>query len=73
MKKIKKTNEATYKSFDGMDLSKIPGSAAHLFTANWEKFNACKTAQDVIDLCHEIFDGSGLDTTWTRKFFYNLD
>ena len=75
MKKIEKTtNEAkVFKTFDGLDLTKIPGSATEILTTNWDKFNGCKTADDVIALCHELFDEAGLDTEWTNKFFYTLD
>lgn len=62
----------TYKSFDGIDLSTIPGTASEILTTNFAKFNDCKSADDVIALCHELLDGK-LDTTWTNKFFYNLD
>lgn len=70
---MKEVDEATFKSFDGVDLSKIPGSATYILTQNWEKFNDCKTAEDVVMLCHQLFDKSSLDTQWTRKFFYTLD
>lgn len=75
MKKENKetTNEAVYKSFDGLDLSKIPGSATEILTSNFERLNDCKSAQDVIALCHELFDNAKLDTAWTNKFFYQLD
>lgn len=36
-------------------------------------FNNCKTIDDIINLCHELFDKAKIDTPWTRKFFYNLD
>lgn len=71
--KKKTTNEAIFKSFDGIDLSKIPGSATEILTTNFERFNYCKSAQDVIALCHELFDNAKLDTAWTNKFFYQLD
>ena len=72
-KKMKKTNEAEFKSFDKLDLSKIKGSVSEILTTNFEKFNDCKTAEDVINLCHELFDEAGLKTEWTNKFFYQLD
>ena len=72
-KKIAKTNEAEFKSFDKIDLSNIKGSVTEILTTNFEKFNECKTAQDVIDLCHKLFDEAGLKTEWTNKFFYQLD
>ena len=64
MKKTsKKTNEAqVFKTFDGIDLSTIPGSATSILTKNFERFNDCKTAQDVVDLCVELFADAGLDT-----------
>ena len=40
-KNEKEVDEATFKSFDGVDLSKIPGSATYILTQNWEKFNDC--------------------------------
>ena len=72
-KKIKKTNEAEFKSFDKLDLSNIKGSVSEILTTNFEKFNDCKTAEDVINLCHQLFDDAGLKTEWTNKFFYRLD
>ena len=72
-KKMKKTNEAEFKSFDKLDLSKIKGSVSEILTTNFEKFNDCKTAEDVINLCHKLFDEAGLKTEWTNKFFYQLD
>jgi len=42
-------------------------------TANFDRFNACRTYEDVVALCHELFDNAGLDTDWTRKFFFRLD
>ena len=71
MKKTKKIGEGTYKSFNGLDLSKIPGSAAEILTTNFERFNDCKTYEDVVQLCHELLDGK-LDTAWSNKFFYQL-
>ena len=72
-KKMNKTNEAEFKSFDKLDLSKIKGSVSEILTTNFEKFNDCKTAEDVINLCHKLFDEAGLKTEWTNKFFYQLD
>ena len=69
----KNVDEATFKSFAGLDLSKIPGSVTEILTTNWEKFSGCRTFEDVVALCHELFDNAGLDTEWTNKFFYNLD
>ena len=71
MKKTKKISEGIYKSFNGLDLSKIPGSAAEILTTNFERFNDCKTYEDVVQLCHELLDGK-LDTAWSNKFFYQL-
>lgn len=70
---MKKLDEyKTYKSFDGIDLSTIPGTASEILTTNFDKFNTCKTFDDVVALCHELLDGK-LDTAWSNKFFYNLD
>lgn len=63
----------TFKTFDGVDLSMIPGSVTEILTTNFERFNACKTYEDVVALCHELLDDADLDTNWTRKFFYQLD
>jgi len=63
----------TFKTFDGVDLSMVPGSATEILTTNFERFNTCKTYEDVVALCHELLDDAGLDTNWTRKFFYQLD
>lgn len=68
-----KVNEDTFKSFNNVDLSKIKGTASEIFTSNFERFNACKTFDDVVALCHELLDDAGLDTNWTRKFFFQLD
>lgn len=68
-----KVNEDTFKSFNNVDLSKIKGTASEIFTTNFERFNACKTFDDVVALCHELLDDAGLDTNWTRKFFFQLD
>ena len=72
MKNKEKINEEMYKSFDGLDLSKIPGSATQILTTNFDRFNACKTYDDIVALCHELLDGK-LDTKWSAKFFYQLD
>lgn len=55
------------------DISNKKGAAAQILTTNFEKFNTCKTKEDVITLCHQLFDEAGLDTPWTKQFFYNLD
>ena len=68
-----KINEETLKSFNNVDLSKVKGSATEIFTTNFEKFNNCRTFEDVVALCHELLDNAGLDSNWTRKFFYQLD
>ena len=73
MKKIKQMNEEQMKSFSGLDLSKISGTVAEILTTNFDRFNACRTFEDVVALCHELFDDAKLDTEWTRKFFYNLE
>lgn len=65
-------NEETYKSFDRIDLSKKDKTASSIIKQNMERFNTCKTIDDVIALCHELFDDAGLDTQWTRIFFINL-
>ena len=73
-KTIDKTvNEETFKSFNKIDLSKIKGSVSQIFTDNFAKFADCKTYEDVVALCHDLLDNAGLDTNWTRQFFYNLD
>lgn len=72
MKTDKNIDEAAFKSFNDLDLSKIPGSVAEILTTNFERFNKCRTFEDVVALCHELFDGAGLNTEWTRKFFYSL-
>ena len=72
-KTTKKVDEAAFKSFNDLDLSKIPGSVTQILTANFDRFNACRTYEDVVALCHELFDKAGLDTDWTRKFFFRLD
>ena len=63
----------TFKTFDGVDLSMIPGSVTEILTTNFERFNTCKTYEDVVALCHELLDNASLDTNWTRKFFYQLE
>ena len=74
MKSTKETlDEGQFKSFNDFDLSKIPGSVTQIFTANFDKFNQCRTYEDVVALCHQLLDDAGLDTTWTRKFFFNLE
>ena len=73
MKKDKKVDEASFKSFNDIDLSKIPGSVAEILTTNFERFNSCKTYEDVVALCHQLFDDAKLNTEWTRKFFYSLE
>ena len=73
MKKYKKVDEASFKSFNDIDLSKIPGSVTEIFTTNFERFNSCRTYNDVVALCHQLLDDAKLDTGWTRKFFYNLE
>ncbi len=70
--KAKRVQEDTFKSFSNVDLSKIPGSATKIFTDNFERFGECRTYDDVAALCHELLDNAGLDTAWTRKFFYQL-
>ena len=55
------------------DISNKKGSVAQILTDNFEKFNSCKTKEDVINLCHQLFDEVGLDTPWTKQFFYNLN
>jgi len=72
MKTDKNIDEAQFKSFNDLDLSKIPGSVAEILTTNFERFNKCRTFEDVVALCHELFDDAGLNTEWTRKFFYSL-
>lgn len=64
MSKTKKTeiDEETFKSFKNIDLSKIKGSVSEIFTTNFDRFNDCKTYEDVVDLCHELLDNAGLDT-----------
>ena len=63
----------TFKTFDGIDLSMVPGSVTEILTTNFERFNTCKTYEDVVALCHELLDNASLDTNWTRKFFYQLE
>lgn len=72
MKTDKNIDEAQFKSFNDLDLSKIPGSVAEILTTNFERFNKCRSFEDVVALCHELFDDAGLNTEWTRKFFYSL-
>lgn len=72
-KPMKKVSEETFKSFSKIDLSKVKGSASQIFTDNFAKFADCKTYEDVVDLCHKLLDDAGLDTQWTKQFFYNLE
>lgn len=72
MKTKKTVSEANFKAFGDLDLSKIPGSVTEIFTTNFERFGDCRTFEDVVALCHELIDGAGLNTEWTRKFFYRL-
>ena len=77
----KKTNEAFE---DGgriniPDLTKKAGAAAKIIKDNSELFmnlanekGSALKKEDVIDLCHKLFDDAGLDTEWTRIFFLNL-
>lgn len=37
-----------------------------------DKFYECKTKEDIVALCHQLFDDAGLDTNWTRVFFIKL-
>lgn len=67
-KSSKKANEAVNR----FDLSTKKGTASEILTTDFERFNSCKTFEDVAALCHELFDGV-LDTAWSRKFFFKLD
>lgn len=62
-----------YTSFQSLpDLRKSKNSVTNIILNNFSRFEDCKTKDDVIELCHELFDNANLDTAWTRQFFYNL-
>ena len=62
-----------YTSFQSIpDLRKSKNSVTNIILNNFPRFEDCKTKDDVIELCHELFDNASLDTAWTRQFFYNL-
>lgn len=74
MKTKKQTNEGFGDNRINIpvDLSLKNGSVAQIIKQNIEKFNACSSKEEVIDLCHKLFDEAKLDTPWTKKFFYTL-
>lgn len=55
-----------------VDLSKLDNTVTRLIRDNMERFNECSTKEQVIELCHELFDDAGLDTAWTKRFFYYI-
>lgn len=55
------------------DLSDKKGTAANIIRDNMDKFNSCRSKEDVIALCHTLFDDAGVDTNWSRVFFIKLN
>lgn len=67
--KVKKNIKKVAEAVNRFDLSTKKGTASEILTTNFERFNACKTFEDVEALCHELLDGA-VDTAWSRKFFF---
>ena len=55
-----------------VELSKQKGAVAKVIRDNSELFKDSMTKEQVVDLCHQLFDAEGLDTPWTREFFIKL-
>lgn len=71
MKTTKNKVTKVVEAVNRFDLSTKKGTAAEILTTNFERFNGCKTFEDVEALCHELLDGT-VDTAWSRKFFFQL-
>ena len=87
MKKTKEELKKTNEGFgDGridinpkLDLSNKAGAVTKIIKDNFslfrdlEKNPETRSKEAVIELCHQLFDDAGLDTQWTRKFFYHIE
>lgn len=77
-KRIKKTNEAFGDGRISIDLSNKSNAVTKIIKDNFslfrdlEKNPQTRTKEAIIELCHQLFDDAGLDTEWTRRFFYHI-
>lgn len=71
-----KSNEAAWDFFDYAvpTTAAIPpeGSAGRILFEHAEELYDCKTVEDILVLCTELFDDADLLTDWTTKFLNNL-
>ena len=54
-------------------VSGTPGTIAFVIRNNMEKFNTCKTKDQLVKLCKEIFDQEGIDSGRMKWLFTKLE
>ena len=57
-----------------VNLGNKTGAAANIIKNATQEglFTDGMSKEEIINLCHQLFDEAGLDTPWTRQFFYYL-